>query len=173
MPWKSLIQYSSTKTTPIDGEQWRMNFSRVQWDTEIINGIYVKQKDQLGRNKAEKNWVWSPQGVIAMHQPETWAYVQFSESIVGTKSANFINHPSENTKWILRKLYYMQKQYHSKFKQYSDNFVSLQKDTCLIDDYELPFEISSDKNSFQIRIPKGNHKNWYIRRDGKVWMDRF
>ena len=28
------------KTIPIDGEQWRINFSRVQWDYELSNGKY-------------------------------------------------------------------------------------------------------------------------------------
>ena len=27
----------------------------------------------------EDNWVWSPQGEIAMHLPERWGFLQFSE----------------------------------------------------------------------------------------------
>jgi hypothetical protein len=26
------------------------------------------------------NWVWSPQGQVQMHQPETWGYLQFSDA---------------------------------------------------------------------------------------------
>ena len=34
----------------------------------------------------EDNWVWSPQGVIDMHRPERWGYVQFSTAKPGTVS---------------------------------------------------------------------------------------
>ena len=37
-----------------------------------------KFKDPPGQ--AESNWVWSPQYQIAMHQPETWGYVQFADA---------------------------------------------------------------------------------------------
>ena len=50
-----------------------MNFSRVEWLTEIIDGKYVKVP-----GKPEDNWVWSPQGLIDMHVPENWGYVRFA-----------------------------------------------------------------------------------------------
>ena len=34
----------------------------------------------------EDNWVWSPQGVVDMHRPERWGYVQFSTAPPGTVS---------------------------------------------------------------------------------------
>ena len=48
--------------------QWRMNFSRVEWDHQIIGGKYGRKKDKNGKLLPEHNWVWSPQGVIDMHQ---------------------------------------------------------------------------------------------------------
>ena len=39
--------------------------------TDIVDGKYQKQ------NKPEDNWVWSPQGIIDMHQPEHWGYLRF------------------------------------------------------------------------------------------------
>lgn len=62
---------------PQPGEYWRMNFSRVQWDTDIARGKYVIRKDARGRKLPEHNWVWSPQGVINMHIPEKWGYIYF------------------------------------------------------------------------------------------------
>ena len=47
---------------PLPGTQWRINFSRVEW--------------KAGQPK-EDNWVWSPQGVINMHVPERWGYLNF------------------------------------------------------------------------------------------------
>ncbi len=47
---------------PEDGTEWRINFSRVEW--------------KQGQAR-EDNWVWSPQGLIDMHVPEHWGYLQF------------------------------------------------------------------------------------------------
>ena len=63
----SLLEHRKPKTRDI----WRINFSRVNWDTEIINGEYVKL------NKPEYNWVWSPQGIKDMHRPKKWGYLHF------------------------------------------------------------------------------------------------
>ncbi|MCZ6837104.1 MAG: carbohydrate-binding family 9-like protein [Planctomycetota bacterium] len=67
---------------PRDGDQWRMNFSRVQWPHEIVDGAYRK----IEGAKAD-NWVWSRQGVIDMHRPSTWGCLQFSDLIAGQGEA--------------------------------------------------------------------------------------
>ncbi|MEN8121404.1 MAG: carbohydrate-binding family 9-like protein [Bacteroidota bacterium] len=172
MPWKSLIEHSSSKKIPIDGEQWRMNFSRVQWEIDIITEKYEKQKDKSGKNKPAQNWVWSPQGLIAMHQPETWGYVQFSELAAGSEQVSFINRPEENIKWDLRQLYHMQRNYYTRNQTYCDDFKKLQKDTCLIEAYDLPFEIIIDYKNYQISLPGSNNLKWIIRKDGKVWPEQ-
>ena len=67
LPWKAF----DTGATP-EGGQWRVNFSRVEWEHQVVQGTYLKVK-----GKREDNWVWSPQGVINMHIPEKWGYVRF------------------------------------------------------------------------------------------------
>ena len=47
---------------PHFGTVWRINFSRVEWKPG---------------NPREDNWVWSPQGVINMHVPDSWGYLHF------------------------------------------------------------------------------------------------
>ena len=61
--------------------------SRVEWTTTLEAGRYVKVK-----GLPEDNWVWSPQGVVDMHRPETWGYVQFTRKPAGT--AGLLNDPS-------------------------------------------------------------------------------
>lgn len=63
----------------ISGDVWRINFSRVNWDFEINNGVYSRKKEN-GKYLSEYNWVWSPQGIINMHVPENWGYLVFSEN---------------------------------------------------------------------------------------------
>src|SRR2546421_581285 len=77
MPWKGLAKYAgdARPCPPRDGDHCRMNFSRVEWLADIIDGKYHKIPKEM---RPEDNWVWSPQGVVDMHRPERWGYVQFS-----------------------------------------------------------------------------------------------
>jgi len=72
LPWKALGEYAHGPAPPVPGSQWRINFSRVEWEHEIVAGRYRKVA-----GKKEDNWVWSPQGVVNMHVPEKWGYVRF------------------------------------------------------------------------------------------------
>ncbi len=78
----------------LDGDIWRMNFSRVHWDQQFENGQYRRLRDADGNLLKEYNWVWSNQKVINMHQPEKWGYVQFSKNSTD-KPVDFIS-PSDN-----------------------------------------------------------------------------
>jgi hypothetical protein len=71
-PWEVLAEYAHKSAPPRDGDQWRVNFSRVEWRHEIVDGKYQKIK-----GLKEDNWVWSPQGLINMHVPEHWGHVHF------------------------------------------------------------------------------------------------
>jgi cellulose/xylan binding protein with CBM9 domain len=72
-PWKALAEYAHKEAPPRAGDEWRINFSRVEWRHEIVDGKYRKVP-----NTREANWVWSPQGAINMHIPERWGRVRFS-----------------------------------------------------------------------------------------------
>jgi hypothetical protein len=79
IPLKPFINLKNRpKTIPKEGEQWRINFSRVQWDHDIIDGKYYRKKEN-DKYLREYNWVWSKQGVINMHEPEKWGFLQFTE----------------------------------------------------------------------------------------------
>ncbi len=79
IPWKVLAEYAHKAAPPADGDQWRVNFSRVEWQHEIADGKYRKVA-----GTKEDNWVWSPQGVIDMHRPEHWGVVRFSKAVAGS-----------------------------------------------------------------------------------------
>jgi hypothetical protein len=70
-PIRGLRKYGAKKTFDPD-DYWRINFSRVQWDYEIIHNQYVRKP-----NQSESNWVWSPQYEINMHAPEHWGFLFF------------------------------------------------------------------------------------------------
>jgi hypothetical protein len=70
-PW-SAFRGRSGKGRPAPGDEWRINFSRVEWQTRVVNGKYEKLP-----KTPEDNWVWSPQGEVNMHIPDRWGYVTF------------------------------------------------------------------------------------------------
>jgi hypothetical protein len=72
IPWTAFGERARMPLPPREGQQWRVNFSRVEWVHELVGGKYQRVK-----GKKEDNWVWSPQGKINMHLPEHWGYVQF------------------------------------------------------------------------------------------------
>ena len=73
IPWASLERASHTRSAPQPGQTWRINYSRVEWRTTVDSGRYVKVP-----GLREDNWVWTPQGMVDMHQPEHWGFVEFS-----------------------------------------------------------------------------------------------
>lgn len=58
---------------PTPGDTWRINFSRVMWEHDVVDGRYVR------RPPPEDNWTWSPQGAINMHLPRFWGLVRFAD----------------------------------------------------------------------------------------------
>ena len=77
IPWAALADSGHNVVPPRTGDRWRVNFSRVEWLVDSVEGVYAKRKDATGRALPEDNWVWSPQGVVNMHVPERWGTVQF------------------------------------------------------------------------------------------------
>lgn len=110
-PWAGLKELTGVPVPPRDGDQWRINFSRVQWDTEVVDGKYTKVK-----GRKEHNWVWSPQGVIDMHRPERWGYLQFSTA---TGAVPFRPDPTAAARDLLHRVYYAQRDYRKANGKYA------------------------------------------------------
>lgn len=103
MPWSVLTEANSHNDVPAN-EYWRINFSRVNWEFDLTDGRYSRKKDKSGNYLSEYNWVWSPQGVVNMHEPEHWGYVFFSDKKV-REEASFKIPEDEHIKLYLYELY--------------------------------------------------------------------
>lgn len=57
-PWRALAEAAHRAAPPADGDQWRVNLSRVDWTMVVADSGYRKVA-----GTGESNWVWSPQGV--------------------------------------------------------------------------------------------------------------
>jgi len=104
IPIKPLIELKSKHNRlPEEGEQWRINFSRVEWDYDIIDGSYQRKKEN-GKFLKEYNWVWSNQKTINMHEPEKWGIIQFTNEL-SSENIKFIEDENMPTKQIAYALF--------------------------------------------------------------------
>ncbi|MCF0057105.1 carbohydrate-binding family 9-like protein [Dyadobacter sp. CY356] len=85
IPFESLSTENVPFINPEPDKIWRINFSRVNWQFQIDEkGKYSRKKNtETGKILPEYNWVWSPQGVINMHVPEHWGFLEFNRQKVG------------------------------------------------------------------------------------------
>jgi hypothetical protein len=156
-PWKGVHELVNTKTHPVppkDGAQWRINFSRVEWDTEVADGKYKKS------STTEHNWVWSPQGLIDMHRPERWGYLQFSTAKPG--SAAFKPDAEWEMRDTLHRAYYAQRAYRQKNGKYAtavaDLGVALPKNVAL----------EATRNSFELTWKDGEKPRFALTHDARI-----
>jgi hypothetical protein len=122
VPFKA-ITMGFNPQIPKDGTIYRLNFSRVEYDTKIVDGHNVKLQDSTGRDLPEHNWSWSPQGEIAMHSPEHWGYLLFS-----THEADDVVFKipyGEEQKKYLWLIYYRQKQWYKEHHEYATSLGKL------------------------------------------------
>jgi len=102
IPMDALLEFSDGKVK--EGTHWRINFSRVDWPM-VNEGSYIKKKDSNGKILDANNWVWSAQGKIAMHMPEVWGTIQFTEKPLDV-NVEFIEDPNRETIDQLWKYYH-------------------------------------------------------------------
>lgn len=150
-PWAGVKELTTLVTPPKDGDQWRINFSRVMWDFDITDGKYVKVP-----KRPEHNWVWSPQGVIDMHRPERWGYVQFSTAKPG--AATFQLDESAAIRETLHRVYYAQRAYQKANKKFAKTMAELG----LKDDVTIETTTSGYEASVM------GKKRWTIREDSRI-----
>ena len=106
IPWTCMQDASTVRCPPGDTDIWWVNFSRVQWPLEVVNGAYLKPE-----GATEHNWVWSPQFAIDMHRPEYWGWVQFVDATPGTLP--FVPNNQVLPRTVLRRVQHAIEQYHS------------------------------------------------------------
>jgi hypothetical protein len=167
-PWAVLAEYARCPAPPRDGDRWRVNFSRVEWRTEIVDSRYKKVE-----GRPEDNWVWSPQGVIDMHRPERWGYVQFSTAEPGT--ATFLSDPGEPARDLLHRIYYAQRDYRQNKGAWADSLLALGLTGPTVSGAEGPPSLRLTPEGYEAsvewRSPDGDVRRWRIRQDSYVWEE--
>jgi hypothetical protein len=169
LPWNSLQETYTKYLTPDAGDQWRINFSRVHWRLDVVDGRYTKIiNPETGRSFPEHNWVWSPQHIVNMHKPEYWGYVQFSGMAAGDGKENFAKDPDFETKVMLRWLFDEQYKFMSKHNRFALSAAELGIDEQLIADRDIIFDAANKRFTLSCAA-KEKGIFWFIGEDSKLW----
>jgi len=164
MPWKVLKEKSATGKMPGNGEYWRINFSRVEWQTEVVDGNYKKKiNPETNKSYPEDNWVWTAQSYINMHRPETWGFLVFDTAIVGEGDASFSIPESEYIKWELRKVYYRQNDYFREHGKYAHKVKELG-----MSESKYTIEMVAGETFYNATICQTGNICWQINEKGRV-----
>ena len=168
IPMKGLKRYADGQACPPkDGDQWRLGFSRVQWRIKVVDAKYHKAP-----GRREDNWVWSAVGMVSMHRPERWGYVQFSTKAPGRE--RFKPDPTEAARDLLMTIYHRQRCYHAQFQRFATSLRELR----LPADYGKTWRSSA----ISIRTTKGGYVATttvdtpargkialHVRQDSRLW----
>lgn len=175
MPWSILEEAAPGGDPPQPGDQWHINFSRVQWRSVVDNGRYRKERDpDTGEALDEDNWVWSPQGAIDMHMPERWGRVQFTDAPVGAPAPAFRPEVNQDVRWALRRLYYRQQRFFEQHGRYADRLALLRADELAgdglaVDGLDLRPRLETTENLYEMTAPGRDSTLLHIRQDGRGW----
>jgi len=167
-PWRALGELARRPSPPKDGDQWRINFSRVEWPVQTTGGAYAKPA-----GAHENNWVWSPQGVVNMHRPETWGYVQFSSGRPGAIA--FVPDASLPARRWLHEVYYAEIEYRKQHQHWAGNLSELQL-TLPAAEARLAsaaIEVAGTlfDASVELSLPGQKPRRWHIRQDSLIWHE--
>jgi ketosteroid isomerase-like protein len=162
-PWAAFREFARRPLPPRDGDQWRIDFSRVEWQRQVVDGKYRKVP-----HAPEDNWVWSPTGIVDMHRPERWGFVQFSSQSPG--HAPFQPDPTLPGRDALMEIYYHQRAFEQQHGQWARNLSVLDLDRSVL---SLHPQLTATDDGFlaSVVIPVGSaSQTWTIRQDS--WIRR-
>ena len=169
LPLAALEAYNGGRR-PAPGDTWRAGFSRVQWQHEITDGgDYRKVPDT-----PENNWVWSPQGIIDMHRPERWGFVQFTAAPPGTVA--FEPDPTLAARDLLMEVYHAQKAYREAHEAWAPSLDALGLDPARLASGDARITgLRPDGNGFVVaatlRPPGGVARTLYTNHLSRIWEE--
>jgi hypothetical protein len=158
IPMSAPASLGGVSKDPADGETWRINFARVEWRSPLVLSTEIGnyKPGQLAAMEKLIRGCWSPQGVINMHRPETWGYVQFYRQPSGYP-AFFQPDPTEWARHALHKVLYAQKWHYTNTGAYADSLDLLGLDKTPPMFATEPIAITTGPDIFtarvQLRVP--------------------
>lgn len=128
MPFRTMMETLRRPEPPKPGDYWRINFSRVQWTVDNIDGKFVKRTGADGKPLPEDNWVWAPTGVVNIHYPELWGFAFFLDE---QGKGGCAIPKTERMKWELRRVYYAEHAYFDRHGCFCGDLDTVMQETGL------------------------------------------
>ena len=167
-PWKVLSETARHTGPPTEGEQWRIDFSRVEWQITTDGGVYRKVP-----STPEDNWIWSPPGVVDMHRPEMWGRLQFTRRPAG-EEVSITPIPGQPARDLALEIYYAQRDFRRTHGRWATNLAGLNLDpNALPPGVESPaLESTTDGYTCSVAFQDGGRQRvWRIRQDRLLTLD--
>lgn len=172
IPWKVLEEAHHKNGAPEEGDIWRVNYSRVQWLTDIKDGHYEKRVDEKGKRLPEQNWVWSRQRAIAMHEPEFWGRVIFTSNS-STIDDSILNESEEEVRQLLYTIHRNQIQHRREHKTLSNDKSLLLPYSRYNNGSPINWDLKIDNGRYHaiIKEPGSSNTYWHIDESGRNWKE--
>ena len=165
IPFSALGEILPKAAAPRRGDQWRVNFSRVEWRYDAQGGKYVRRKD-----RREDNWTWAPQGAIDMHRPERWGYVQFAQGAAADEE--FRPDPAHAARRLLQRIYDAQHAYKQQHWRFAPSLSALGVQVAAADGMVGAPRVEAADDGFaataSVHTPDGETQVWTIRHDSRI-----
>ena len=120
-----------------------------------------------------ENWVWSPQGVINMHCPEKWGYVQFTSGKPG--AVEYRPDPTEPARMVLHEIYYAQRSFRRRHERYAESLEELRLFKIGHESLAKPpvMEITADgfNATAMVRLPGGGRSTVTIEQNSRITVE--
>jgi len=156
---------------PVEGNFWRFDVQRTDYDLTVKGGVYSKAVDASGKPLPQQNTAWSPPGMTDIPFPERWGYISFTQAIAGSKATAFTLPYTEQQRRYLWAAYYRQKDWQKKNGRYAETLKELgvpEKDI-LIEGKNNSLVQEATSKQFMISINDGPGKRAItINQDGFV-----
>ncbi len=168
-PWPAFAGHAEhirLARAPREGEQWRVNFSRVEWQFTTPGGRYEKIP-----KTPEDNWVWSPQGVVDMHRPEMWGLVQFTRRpAAGSTVTTPI--PGKPARDIALDFYYAQLDYFRANQRWASSLAELNWTSPTATPDTPALRLTPAGYEFSVSFHDEAHRRtWTIRQDRRLTLE--
>jgi Carbohydrate family 9 binding domain-like len=161
VPWKALAEQARRNTPPRDGDQWRMNFTRVGTPLSVEGGRYRKIAGQPSQVSS-----WTPQYVMDIHRPETWGYVQFERT-----ARPFVPDAGWPARRWLHAVYYAERDFRKTHGRWAGSLPELGLQPPGDGLTDAAIETTTDLFEVSVTLPRagGAMDRWHVRQDGRIW----
>ena len=160
IPWSSLASHANRPIPPEDGDHWWVNFSRVEWQHELVDGVYRRKP-----GVREDNWVRAQQDAIDMHRPQYWGRVQFSAAAPGV--AEYVVGDDEAARTTIRRIHAAAEQWSGAHGQWPESMDDLDGMWEPVSDSSLGTpELSIEEGQLMVRLDQamgdGTVRHWQL-----------